>query len=443
MLAAAFLSMAAATASQAFHQFGVHELKEFCLRRNRKDWFTKIVNEREWMTLGADSTRVLATVVAVCSAMTWFLPHGASELSTIQWVRIVSAIIIALLIVNSWVPFAVSQFAASYYLFHTWRIWWCLSLLTWPLISGSRVFAGLLRRAVGADESEHDEEEWLEEEIRSMVSEGEQDGLLEADERDMIEGVMELDEKDVFGIMTPRSKVDALDINTEWSTAVQFVVASGRTRVPVYNGRLDNIVGILFAKDLLRESLQPENRRRPLEKLLREPLTVPESILLNEMLQKFLREYKHLAIVMDEYGAFSGIVSIEDILEEIVGEIVDETDREEPHPIQLIEHGLALIEGAARVDEINEALGIEIPEDEDYDTIAGYVMHTLKKIPAEGFQFAVDNVRITLMKASLRTIESVELLVLTDDQVDENEIKAMALMEPSADTFDESLQPRN
>ncbi|MEZ6093091.1 MAG: CNNM domain-containing protein [Pirellulaceae bacterium] len=302
---AALISMAAATASQSLHQFGVHELEEYCRKRNRKEWFARIIDNREWMALSAESIRVLSTVIATCGAVCWFLPVGPGDL--LGWARVVAIIVISLMVCNSWIPFAVGQFASTFYIFHTWRFWWTASIFTWPLISGGRVFAGLFRRALGEELSDEDEEEWLEDEIRSIVSEGEQDGLLEPDERDMIEGVMELDEKDVFGIMTPRGKVDALDVATAWPEAVRFVVQSGRTRIPVYEGRLDNIIGVLFAKDLLKESLLVEEKRRILRDLIREPMTVPESIMLNEMLQRFLREHTHLAVVHDEYAHSQGL----------------------------------------------------------------------------------------------------------------------------------------
>ncbi len=417
-IVAGVISMASATASQTLHQFGAHELEEYCRKRNRRDWFGKIIERREWMTVGAESLRVLNTVVAICAAMTWLLTRTPGQVvSGMEWAWTTTIIALTLLVLNSWIPFAVAQFAAPVYLFHTWRIWWTLSLMAWPLIAGSHVFAGLFQRAVGAEKSQDADEEWLEDEIRSIVSEGEQDGLLESDERDMIEGVMELDEKDVFSVMTPRSKVDALNVKADWAEAVNCVVSSGRTRIPVYRGKLDDIIGVLFAKDLLKESLVNPSKRRSLDKLVRDAITVPESIMLNEMLQKFLREFKHLAIVVDEYGAFSGIVTIEDILEEIVGEIVDETDVEEPDQIQIRADGSALADGLARVDEINERLETDIPEDEDFDTIAGWIMHELRRIPTSGTEVVIENIRVKVVHASKRMIERVQLTPLNEDEI--------------------------
>ncbi|MEQ1905915.1 MAG: hemolysin family protein, partial [Pirellulaceae bacterium] len=269
--------------------------------------------------------------------------------------------------------------------------------------------------AAGMDDDEDGEEEWLEDEIRSMVSGGEREGLLESGERDMIEGVMELDEKDVFSVMTPRSKVDALDCEIDNKTAVEFVVSSGRTRIPIFRERLDNIVGILYAKDLLRESLKEDSNRKKLVDIVRPALTVPESIVLNEMLQRFLREQIHMAIVVDEYGAFSGIVTIEDILEEIVGEIVDETDRESHVPVVTMVNGVAQINGSARVDEVNEELGTEIPEDDEFDTVAGWIMARTKQVPRPGTNLVADDLQIRILRGTRRVIDQIELRVASKD----------------------------
>ncbi|HMP78444.1 MAG TPA: hemolysin family protein, partial [Pirellulaceae bacterium] len=259
-----------------------------------------------------------------------------------------------------------------------------------------------------------DDEEWLEDEIRAIVSEGQAGGLVEADERGMIEGVIELDEKDVCSVMTPRSKLDVLEVNTDWDTAVRFVVETGRTRVPVYEERLDQIVGVLFAKDLLRESLLPQPQRKPLREFLRQPLIVPESKMLDEMLKQFLGAHTHMAIVVDEYGGVAGLVTIEDILEEIVGEIVDESDSVEPDDFLMVEPGRAVVVGTARIDRINQRLGVNLPEDAEFDTIAGLLMQHFKTVPRPGSRFSSNGTTLHVLRASRRWVEQVEILVTHD-----------------------------
>jgi CBS domain containing-hemolysin-like protein len=409
-------SMLSASAALSFHRLAVHELEELCERRNRTKWFDIIIETREWLTAGAETMRVLFTVVAISAAVTWLMRSaeiGEWELG--PWFTMVLLLALAVLVFNSWMPLAIAEVAGAAFVFYSWRIFWVASVLAWPAIVASNFFGEILKRAAGMDDDEDGEEEWLEDEIRSMVSGGEREGLLESGERDMIEGVMELDEKDVFSVMTPRSKVDALDCEIDYKTAVEFVVSSGRTRIPIYRERLDNIVGILYAKDLLRESLKEESSRKNLVDIVRPALTVPESILLNEMLQRFLREQIHMAIVVDEYGAFSGIVTIEDILEEIVGEIVDETDRESHVPVVTMVNGVAQINGSARVDEVNEELGTEIPEDDEFDTVAGWIMARTKQVPRPGTNLVADDLQIRILRGTRRVIDQIELRVASKD----------------------------
>jgi CBS domain containing-hemolysin-like protein len=208
--------------------------------------------------------------------------------------------------------------------------------------------------------------------------------------------------------------VDALDIETQWEDILTCVVESGRTRIPVYAGKFDNVVGILYAKDLLRESLRSESKRRPLRKLIRKPLQVPETTLLDEMLQRFQQQHVHMAIVKDEYGGVAGVVTIEDVLEEIVGEIVDEADVEEMDEITRISETSVEVTGTTHVNRLNEALGLRLPEDQEFDTVAGLIMKELKEIPRPGRDIILDNVRLTVEQASRRCIELVHVEVLAD-----------------------------
>ena len=273
-----------------------------------------------------------------------------------------------------------------------------------------------LSRASGISDEEQEEleEEAAEDEIMSIVAEAEHDGHIDEDTRDMIEGVMELDDNDVAQVMTPRSRVDALDINTDWEEMLTYVVKSGRTRIPIFDDKIDNIVGILYAKDLLRESLRSESKRRPLRKLIREPMEVPESTLLDEMLQQFLDQHVHMAIVKDEYGGVAGVVTIEDVLEEIVGEIVDEADQEEMDEIRRLSDTTAEVSGTTHVNRLNEAMGLQLPEDQEFDTISGLIMKELNEIPRSGRDFVFDNVRFRVEQANRRFIELVHVEILSD-----------------------------
>ncbi len=412
MVAGAACAMFGACGAESFHLFGAHELEEYCRRKQRPRAREQVLDHREAYMLGAQAQRALGSAWAISAGVIWYLSAWETvNVSLWQWLEMLLVAVVGLLLVNSWIPFAMATLAAVPFLVHTWRWWQWVSFLAGPGIWGSRAMAALGQRLLGAPPDDNDEEEWLEDEIRAIVSEGQAGGLVEADERDMIEAVIELDEKDVCSVMTPRSKLDALEAATDWDTAVRFVVETGRTRVPVYEERLDQIVGVLFAKDLLRESQLPAEKRRALRELVRKPLIVPESKMLDEMLKQFLSAHTHMAIVVDEYGGVAGIVTIEDILEEIVGEIVDESDLAEPDDFLVLESRRAIVVGAARIDRINQRLGVNLPEDDEFDTIAGLLMQHCKAIPKAGSSFPLGRVTLRVLRATRRSVEQVEILV--------------------------------
>jgi CBS domain containing-hemolysin-like protein len=232
---------------------------------------------------------------------------------------------------------------------------------------------------------------------------------MEADTREMIEGVIELGDADVADIMTSRSKIDAISVELAWPEIVNRVVACGRTRIPVYQETLDNVVGILYVKDLMRELAKAADERAELADILREPWFVPKTRRLDDLLQDFLQTRNHLSIVVDEYMAVEGIVTIEDVLEEIVGEIVDESDHEHVGEIRPIDDRSADVQGRAHLNEVNESLGIDLKSDDDFDTIGGLVVSQLGRIPESGEILQLDKVKITVLEASRRKVEKVRV----------------------------------
>ena len=249
----------------------------------------------------------------------------------------------------------------------------------------------------------------MEDEIRAIVVEGQHDGLLDSDVREMIEGVIELDDANVADIMTPRDEMDVMSLNFGWDDMLQYVTQVGRTRIPVFDGSPDDFVGVLYVKDLFAELGKPPTSRRQLGKILRESWNVPASMHLDELLQQFLRTRNHLALVVDEYTAVMGLVTIEDVLEEIVGEIVDESDKEDLGEIRVIDDGQAIVQGRAHVQEINERLGYDLPEDDEFDTIGGFLMHELGRVPKQGETIHWNNLRISVVEASGRRAELVRI----------------------------------
>ena len=215
--------------------------------------------------------------------------------------------------------------------------------------------------------------------------------------------------------MTPRSEIDAIDVNTQWDDVLEYIVKVGRTRVPVFEGSLDKIIGVLYAKDMLSSlAASPKNGNRQLTDLVREVWFVPTTKIVDDLLREFQRNRNHMAIVVDEYNSVTGLVTIEDALEEIVGEIIDEHDDEAPPEITDSVDGVAEASGRAHLDDINEKLGLEISESDEIDTIGGFVVHQLGYIPSVNEVLSEPPVRITVLQASKRRVERVRIERLTN-----------------------------
>lgn len=225
-----------------------------------------------------------------------------------------------------------------------------------------------------------------EEEIRTLVDAGEERGAIEAEERQMIDSILDLDKTLVREVMVPRTDITALEVDTPLLQAVETVLRSGHSRLPVYDGTMDRIVGLLYAKDLL-EPLREGRTDRPLRDLLRPAYFVPETKYVDDLLNELRQQRTHMAIVVDEYGGTAGLVTIEDLLEEIVGEIQDEYDSEEPL-VQDLGDGEFLCDARLSVDDAAEIVGLALPEG-DFDTLGGFVYAQLGSIPRVGDELVV------------------------------------------------------
>jgi putative hemolysin len=220
-----------------------------------------------------------------------------------------------------------------------------------------------------------------EEEIKVLVEGSAEEGILEPEEKEMIHSIIRFTDTTVRQIMVPRIDMTVVEVDTPLGVVVELVLKEGHTRVPVFQGSVDNIVGVVHAKDLLRPLLEGKPDI-PLQEVLRPPYYVPEGKKLDELLHEFRREQTQLAIVVDEYGGTSGLVTIEDILEEIVGDIADEYDVEEP-PVQPLGDNAYLLDARLSIDDANEQLELSIPEG-DYETIGGFVFGQLGRLPEVG-----------------------------------------------------------
>ena len=246
-------------------------------------------------------------------------------------------------------------------------------------------------------------------EIRLIVEQGSQQGVLEAEEEQMISAVMSLSDSKLHEVMVPRIDIVAIDQEASFDEAVEVVLKEGHSRTPLYRESVDHIVGILYAKDLLRLIAAGGPRPR-LRDIMRPALFVPESQSVDDLLHELQRRKVHMAVVLDEYGGTAGLVTIEDLLEEIVGEIQDEFDEEEPMKVE-IGPGEVILDGRADIDDLTELVepALELEDDEEYDTLGGFVYHRIGRVPVVGDAVVIEPFVITVIKVSGRRVGKVRV----------------------------------
>jgi putative hemolysin len=246
------------------------------------------------------------------------------------------------------------------------------------------------------------------EELRLIVERGGEQGVLEAEEEQMINAVIELGDRRLHEVMIPRIAITALPATSTLDEAIDKVVDEGHSRVPVFEESIDEVLGILYAKDLLPFLKQNGGRRPELRELLRTPVFVPESMTIDDLLHEFQRRKVHIAIVLDEYGGTAGLVTIEDLLEEVVGEIQDEYDTEEPMIVRLSDDE-ARVDGRADVDDLAELFDTELglEDDDEYDTVGGLIYHRIGGVPSPGDVIEVDGLSLTVESTDGRRVGKV------------------------------------
>lgn len=284
---------------------------------------------------------------------------------------------------------------------------WLLFPLVWlPVKSSEQV------KEKAVEQGEEAETTTAEDEILSLITKGEdeadEDTGIDEDERRMISGALALDDKTVHEIMTPRVDVDGVESQASLEEVKAIIVRSGHSRIPVYEGTVDKIKGIISAKDLLNAEKVAAARQGGLEKMCREPLFVPETKNIGDLLAEFQARKTHFAVVIDEYGGTSGIVTFEDILEEVVGEIWDEYDEPENEVVPDSDNdGWFIFDGRVPIAEVNEKLETDIPEDEDYDTLGGYLSSEIGHIPQEGERADTPLLEAVILAAEPRCVKKV------------------------------------
>jgi CBS domain containing-hemolysin-like protein len=274
----------------------------------------------------------------------------------------------------------------------------------WLLNKSSNAFLRMVGVKKSGEEDVHSEEE-----LRLILTESEEGGAIKPSENELIQNVFDFDDRIVKQVMVPQNRISSIDVELGRDQVSKLVIDEGFSRLPVYLGDIDNVIGVVHSKDLLKALI--ENRYRSIKEIMRPAHFIPESMKINELLRDFQKHHIQMAIVTNEFGSTAGIVTMEDIIEELVGEIQDEHDEEKPN-VERKSDNEYIVNAQASIADVNEMLPIALPENPHYETVSGYINYLFGRIPAINDKRKTDGYEVTIIKRSRQSVESVKMKVI-------------------------------
>ncbi len=307
------------------------------------------------------------------------------------------------------IPHAWAKYAGETLLSRTWWILMVFATLAAPILYVLRLYDGFVRRLAGVQpETPETQQDQMQEEFLEDLEQRRIEGAVDEEEQEMIENVLDLTERTAGEIMTPRTDLVAIDVQSDLATVLDAIRKAGHSRIPVYEGTIDNIVGLIYAKDLLAEIGSPPEGFSPRARM-RDAYFVPEMKPLRALLHEFQNQKLHIAVVLDEYGGTAGIVTLEDIIEELVGDIADEYDAARRESVRKIDENTIEADARTYVEDLNDEYELGLPEGEDYDTVGGFVFSRLGYVPKAGEDFHYENLKFTIASAEPRRVKRVRI----------------------------------
>ena len=391
-------------------------LEDICEKHQRPARFGYILRSGEQVLLVLEFTLVM--LLLTCSwiaarlpvLQVFHLPATAHWTDIAAWAtRLVGA---GLLIAVVWIvlPWAVSRAKGEVILYHCWPVLNIISGATTPLWNAAARMDRLTHRLFGVSEPDRDTASLLTDELLTLIDEGRRTGVFVLGPTQMIHRLLRLHEEDVTSIMVPRTEMVTIGAMITLEEAVRFIAESGYSRIPVIRESIDDVTGILYAHDLLKSVAEGGDLgNQTVDSMQREVLYVPESQSISVLMESMRQKKMHMAIVVDEYSGVSGLVTMEDILEEVVGEISDEFDAEEEPLIEECADGVTEVDARAHIDDLNDQFGYELPEGGDYETVAGFLLQHFGRIPREGESCQCGTIRLTVLEAGERQVRRVRL----------------------------------
>ena len=349
--------------------------------------------------IGNNIVNIGATAIATELALSIFSPQQATFLVTV-------VMTILILVFGEITPKTYSSYNPEKVAMKLGRPLEMLSTIFSPILVVLNKITGILIPILGGNLS-NNRATVSEEEIKTLVDVGEEVGIIEKQEREMIESIFEIGDIKVTEVMVPRIDIVYLEENVSIENAIKKVIEYGYSRIPIIDGSVDNIIGIIYAKDLLSCYLKNNREELKIKSLIRPAYYVPQSKKAIDLLTEMQLEKVHISIVLDEYGGTLGLVTIEDILEEIVGDILDEYD-DERELIEYIDENIIVVNSKMSIEEANDILGSNLPEDE-FESVGGFVFNLLGRIPNIGDNIEYNNVIFEVLEVQNRRIKRVEL----------------------------------
>jgi magnesium and cobalt exporter, CNNM family len=390
------------TLTCALRDFSHNKLADYLGKHDGDRWFETLT----------ESTEQYVLVTAVCrmaaSLLIWVSIFGllAGQTAAAWYGETLLLAALVTLTSSIVVPHALAKYMAEPIIGMSAPFLSAIRLVFAPVTMTTRVFDDAVKKALGVrDEPEQDE---IEQEIMSVVEEGEKDGVVDEQERELIENVIEFRDATVGHIMTARTDIVALDAAAPLAEVRATYESSGHSRLPVFEESLDKVIGVLHARDLIK-LLGQSDKPFDLRSVIRPAMFVPETKPLRHLLNDF-RNYKtQMAIVLDEYGGTAGLVTIEDVLEELVGEITDEHEPSEPAMFKKSPDGSAEADARLGVSELNQQMGLNIPEDAGFESVGGFLMSSMGRIPEKGAVHDFESMRFTVLDAEPSRIKRVRI----------------------------------
>lgn len=393
----------------ALRIFSSAKLHDAFKDKGKESTADKLIDDSEKLANACALYRMVFNFVIVILVLHMLSTFKAEALNYVDYIIIFFIASTLLYFFSLVIPTAMAKYAGekilrgSYPVLNFFAVIAVIDLWFWKI--GDK----LIKRLCGISDITDDRmQEEKEEEFLTDLEQQKIEGVVDAQEQEMIENVLELTDTTAGEILTPRTDVIAIDVKSGLEEILKKITETGHSRYPVYEENIDKITGLIYAKDLLSE-IGKEPSKFNLSEKIREAYYVPETKPLRELLNEFKSTKQHIAVVLDEYGGTAGIVTLEDILEELVGEITDEYEEKQTEPVQQIDSNTIEADARTYIDDLNDKYELALPEDEDYDTIGGFVFSHLGYIPKTDEEFQYENLKFKILLAEERKIVRIKI----------------------------------